>query len=148
MGIASVVVNIFVLEITHHCSKYNTWMVAEWMRKLPTFVTHLSPNSGPWVYVCICSQGSTREETLKFQGGITSECPHKYLMCSISPCESSSVCVCVCVCAWTVITSLVQKHQQRKRGKGSEQEDEREGRVGKRNKSDCSGKHDYDNLHC
>ncbi len=48
MGIASVVVNIFVLEITHHCSKYNTWMVAEWMRKLPTFVTHLSPNSGPW----------------------------------------------------------------------------------------------------
>lgn len=79
-----------------------------------------------------------------------SECPHKYLMCSIFPCESSGVHVCVCVCVQSVITSLLQKKtptEEAREGEQSEGMKERAAWRGKKSQTAREKKtHDYDNL--
>lgn len=94
----------------------------------------------------VCSWGFYQGRYIKILGrNNLSECPHKYLMCSISQglqCQSVYACVCVCarerecesMCVQTVITSLLQKHQERKEKwrEWKEWEDEREDSVGER----------------
>lgn len=72
------------------------------MTKCPTFIQHLSPHSGLrlYVYMYIMFSRFYQARDIKISGrNNLSECPHKYLMCSISSCEASSVCVRLCVCA-------------------------------------------------
>lgn len=78
MGIASVAVFYIVLEITYGYDYGYGDIFARWQTRWPNFPRLYGTFHPILTYGCmhICSWGSTREETLKFQGGITSQSVH------------------------------------------------------------------------